>query len=88
MIASDVHVTNTNEVLVHATAGIHMYRRRGGLKYAIAEFHMQSILIKYGLQNRFFAYILGFLRMIIFLSPNWFRAFFYLYLLRNRKLKF
>jgi glycosyltransferase involved in cell wall biosynthesis len=88
MIASDMHVINTNEVLVHATAGIHMYRRRGGLKYAIAEFHMQSILVNHGLQNRFFAYILGFLRMIIFLSPNWFRAFFYLYFLRNRKLKF
>ena len=85
MIAMNMHARNTRDVLVHATADLQMYKRRSGFKYAFAELHMQSILIECGLQNRFFAYTLGFLRMIVFLSPNWLRAFIYIRFLRDRK---
>lgn len=77
MIANGASVANLQEVLVHATAGTSMYKRRGGLKYAMSEFAIQKQLIKCGLQSRYIAFFIGIARAIIFLIPSSFRARFY-----------
>jgi glycosyltransferase involved in cell wall biosynthesis len=83
-LAKKYPVINLNVVLVHATAGIAMYRRRGGLRYAKSEWQMQKILIKCGLKNTFRAVFDGTCRAGFFLIPSQVRGWIYLHGLRKR----
>ncbi len=85
MISSGAVCSNIPEVLVRATAGQEMYKRRGGIKYAMAEYHLQKMLVSCRLKNGFQAISDGCLRAIIFLLPVKFREFIYISLLRSIK---
>jgi glycosyltransferase involved in cell wall biosynthesis len=85
MLASGCSVCNLDEVLVDATAGKDMFRRRGGVRYAMAEINLQIHLMRCGLKSPFGALIDGVMRAIIFLAPRYVREFFYLKFLRVYK---
>lgn len=84
MLANDVLSANVNDVLVHATTGIDMYRRRGGWRYARAEWEMQAILVTSGLKGKYSALICGILRAVVFLVPAFFRGWIYVRFLRKK----
>lgn len=69
MIANGAKVRNVDDILVHATAGRDMYRRRGGFKYVYSEVKLQEILVRYGLQPPILALIIGIIRSFVFLIP-------------------
>jgi len=83
LIASNCRVYNIPEILVHATTGIDMYKRRGGFKYALSEIQMQKHLVEVGLKSSCSALIDGILRATIFLAPNKIRELIYLRYLRS-----
>jgi glycosyltransferase involved in cell wall biosynthesis len=83
MLNKGAKVINIDEVLVHATAGPDMYRRRGGIKYVRSEMHMQFFLIRHGFQSVLGAVFIGLARSLIFLMPTAFRGFFYERFLRK-----
>jgi glycosyltransferase involved in cell wall biosynthesis len=85
LLAEGCRVCNLEEVLVDATAGKEMFRRRGGLRYALAEINLQHHLVKCKLKSAAGAFIDGVLRSAIFLAPNAFREFFYINFLRSQK---
>jgi glycosyltransferase involved in cell wall biosynthesis len=87
LLANGCRVCNLDEVLVDATAGKEMFRRRGGLRYALAEVELQRHLVRCGLKSYLSALIDGALRSIIFLAPNNVRQFFYLKFLRTQKVE-
>lgn len=84
MLAAGARVANSSEVLVHATAGFEMYRRRGGWKYAAAEWNMQHILVECRLKNKWQAIRDGVLRSTIFLMPSSIRGWLYRHKLRAK----
>jgi hypothetical protein len=59
MLACGGRTLNLSEVLVIATAGREMYRRRGGLRYAVAEISLQRHLVRTGLKSAPSALIQG-----------------------------
>jgi len=77
---------NIDKVLVHATTGIEMYRRRGGLRYAKGEVGLQKHLVHCGLKSRTSALVDGLLRVMIFILPAALRAQIYERMLRHRSL--
>ena len=83
MLASHTRVANTAEVLVHASAGHDMYRRRGGWKYAKAEWDLQIVMVSCGLKTRARALLDGLLRAAVFLAPAGLRGKVYEVLLRQ-----
>lgn len=62
LLAKGCRVCNLGVVLVDATAGTDMFRRRGGLRYAMAEVDLQRHLVKCGLKSHLSALIDGALR--------------------------
>jgi glycosyltransferase involved in cell wall biosynthesis len=74
---------NIPQVLVHATAGKNLYARRGGWKYAKAEWEMQQLLVATGLKSAGRAFIDGLLRSAIFILPSSIRGFVYQHFLRK-----
>lgn len=82
LIANKYPICNIDNILVDATTGSDMFKRRSGLKYALAEIELQKYLIKLGLKNKFNGLIDGMLRSIVFLAPNYIRKFIYLNFLR------
>lgn len=84
MLAKDVRVANSPEILVHATAGRDMYRRRGGWKYAKAEWRLQIMMVDCGMKSKVRAWIDGLARATVFLAPQGLRGAIYEALLRKR----
>jgi cellulose synthase/poly-beta-1,6-N-acetylglucosamine synthase-like glycosyltransferase len=82
LLATGARSMNVNDVLVHATAGRDMYRRRGGMKYALAEFALQKHLVHLGIISWPAACLQGALRATIFLLPSSIRGLIYERLLR------
>ena len=78
---------NIPQVLVHATAGKEMYARRGGWKYAKAEWEMQQLLVTLGQKNSMRAIFDGLMRSAIFLLPGSLRGLIYMRLLRRSTLE-
>jgi hypothetical protein len=76
-------VANIQDVLVHASAGMGMFRRRGGWRYAKSEWQMQSLLVQSGLKSRVRAILDGLMRAAFFLIPARIRGFLYVHLLRK-----
>lgn len=85
LLARDCRVCNLSAVLVDATAGTDMFRRRGGMRYAMAEVNLQRHLVKCRLKSPLNALFDGFLRSLIFLAPNIVRELVYINFLRDRK---
>ena len=85
MIAQGARVGNSHDILVHATAGSNMYKRRAGLLYVKSEIDIQKILVRNGFKSILNGFISGFFRSIIFISPNFIRALTYTTLLREKK---
>ncbi len=83
MLASGAIGMNVPDILVDATTGRDMYRRRGGMKYAIAEIALQKHLTKNGLTSPFKAIIHGLSRSSIFLLPSYLRGLIYKVVLRS-----
>jgi len=74
---------NIPQVLVHVTAGKEMYARRGGWKYAKAEWKLQQLLVATGLKGAGRAFIDGLLRSAIFILPSSIRGYVYQHFLRK-----
>jgi glycosyltransferase involved in cell wall biosynthesis len=83
LISNNSRVYNIQDVLVDATAGLGMYRRRGGFRYALGEIYLQKHLVKCGVKGLFQACYQGLFRAIIFLIPTSFRACIYQSFLRS-----
>lgn len=75
---------NLPEVLVHATTGAEMYRRRGGWRYIRSEFAMQQTMVEMGIKGRARSWVHGAMRSIVFAMPGWARGIVYRRLLRAR----
>jgi len=84
MINSGAKCANLPDVLVHATAGRDMYRRRGGLRYARAEIDLQALMIRLGLKSTIRGIFDGMARSSVFLAPSLIRRGIYEQFLRSR----
>lgn len=84
MLAAGGCMANTAEVLVHATAGADLYRRRGGWRYARAEWSLQRLLWRCGLKPAWRAWVDGLLRAAVFVLPASWRGWIYRRWLRRR----
>lgn len=83
MLHANARCCNLPQVLVHASAGREMYRRRGGWRYASAEWALQRYLVQCGLKGPFTALADGLVRMLVFLLPVGLRGWVYERLLRS-----
>ncbi|MCP4952805.1 MAG: glycosyltransferase [Proteobacteria bacterium] len=83
LIASGSRVCNIDKVLVEASAGDGLIRRRGGWRHVIAEIKLQKLMISLGTQSYTSAALIGTLRCTIFLLPVFLRRFIYLATLRR-----
>jgi glycosyltransferase involved in cell wall biosynthesis len=83
-LAKQFPVANINDILVHASGGIDMFRRRGGWRYAKSEKQIQLLLVKCGLKSRWRSLIDGSLRAVFFLIPARAREYLYTQFLREK----
>jgi glycosyltransferase involved in cell wall biosynthesis len=83
MLASGARSINLPDVLVFATAGIDMYVRRGGKRYALSEIALQKRLVNLGLKSRMMGFIHGLGRASIFFMPAYVRGWIYRRVLRS-----
>lgn len=82
MLASDARTLNLPNILVLATTGKDMYRRRGGLHYALAEISLQRHLVHTKLKSPSAALIQGLCRALVFILPSTIRGWIYEKILR------
>ena len=75
---------NLPQVLVHATTGADMIRRRGGWKYIRSEIEMQRLMVQQGLKGPLAAGLHGLARSSVFALPGWARSLVYRRFLRTR----
>jgi glycosyltransferase involved in cell wall biosynthesis len=84
MIAQGARCANVSDVLVRATAGREMYRRRGGIRVARSEWALQQQLLRHGYKTRPLALLHGGARAAVALLPATARAWIYRLFLRRR----
>jgi hypothetical protein len=84
LLQQGVKTGNLPDVLVMATTGRDMYRRRGGWRYAAGEWALQRHLVGCGLKSWPAACVQGALRSQIFLLPAALRGWIYERALRQR----
>jgi glycosyltransferase involved in cell wall biosynthesis len=84
MLKQGARCINLHDILVEATAGRDMYRRRGGWRYAKAEIKMQRHLVECDIKSLPEAIFHGFLRGTIFLLPSFLRAWIFECFLRDK----
>lgn len=84
MLNYNARALNLKDVLVDATAGNGMYRRRGGWRYCLSEIELQKHLLRCGVKNLFEAVFTGVIRSSVFLVPAYLRGFIYERFLRNK----
>lgn len=85
MLSKGIPSINVQDVLVYATAGESMLKRRGGWVYAKNEVYLQQHLIACGIQGRLCGVMTGIVRAVAFAMPFLLRGFFYSLFLRSRK---
>lgn len=85
MISKGARIVNCSKVLVKASAGQNMYKRRGGLRSAKAEIDLQLHLAFCGIKSPFLAVFHCVIRAVIFLAPFGIRGFIYEKFLRNKQ---
>ncbi|MDH5670735.1 MAG: glycosyltransferase [Myxococcales bacterium] len=83
LIRQGVLCANLPQVLVHASAGRELYRRRGGWRYAIGEWSLQKHLVRCGVAPPLEAFFHGAIRFCVFALPPRVRGFVYESLLRG-----
>ncbi len=83
MAKNGARMKNSDEVLVHATTGRDMYKRRSGLRYVKSEWALQTHLATCGLKNHTTAGLHWLARSAVFLAPNEVRGFVYEKILRK-----
>ena len=83
LIQKKIKMANSDLILVHVSAGADMYRRRGGIRYAIGEFKLQQFLIKCDIKGVADGVIDGSIRAILFMMPAYLRGWFYRKKLRS-----
>jgi glycosyltransferase involved in cell wall biosynthesis len=83
MFVSGARVLNLPDILVLATTGNDMYRRRGGLRYALGEISLQRYLVNAGLKTSLVALLHGFGRAMVFILPSVIRGWIYENILRR-----
>lgn len=83
LLLAGATVANIPEVLVHATTGPDMYRRRGGWRYARGEWELQRHLVRCGLKSWPQALLDTVSRGLVFLMPAGVRSRIYERLLRR-----
>ena len=83
MLHRDARTMNLPTILVHATAGLGMYRRRGGLRYARDEFQLQRHLVRCGLKGPVLGAFHAISRAVVFLLPAAVRGLIYRRVLRH-----
>jgi glycosyltransferase involved in cell wall biosynthesis len=84
LLQQGVKTGNLSDVLVMATTGRDMYRRRGGWRYATGEWALQAHLVRCGLKAWPAACVHGALRSLVFLMPAALRGWVYERTLRQR----
>jgi len=87
MLSRGAKVANTNDILVEATTGHEMYRRRGGWQYARSEFQLQKHLINCDIKSLPEAVLTGLLRASVFMMPARLRGIIYESFLRQGEKK-
>lgn len=83
MLGSGARALNLPDIIVLATTGREMYRRRGGLRYALGEISLQRHLVRTGLKTPHAALMQGLGRAIVFILPSAVRGWIYEKFLRN-----
>jgi glycosyltransferase involved in cell wall biosynthesis len=83
MVKAGAYCANLPDVLVHATAGNELYRRRGGLRYALAERDIQNLMVRLGLKSPLRGLIDGVARSSVFIAPAFVRRLIYERVLRR-----
>lgn len=83
MVKAGARCENLPEVLVHATAGKDMYRRRGGLRYVLAERDIQKFMVRLGLKSQLQGLLDGVARSSVFIAPVFLRRIIYETMLRR-----
>ena len=84
LVAVGESIGNVPDVVVHATSGLDMYRRRGGARYIASEIKMQRLLVQSHVTTFWRALLVGTVRSLVFALPSRLRGLVYRYLLRNR----
>ena len=85
MLQRGALTANLPEILVHATAGQDMYRRRGGWQYARDEIQLQRHLVRCGVKGWTAGTLHAFMRGAVFLMPPVLRGSIYRKALRHRE---
>ena len=83
MLQSGFCAVNLPSILVHATAGLDMYKRRGGMKYVYSEYLIQQHLVNCGVKSWPKALIHGLIRSLVFIFPSFIRGVIYKNFLRS-----
>jgi glycosyltransferase involved in cell wall biosynthesis len=83
MVKAGARCANLPEVLVHATTGKDLYRRRGGLRHVFAERDIQILMVRLGLKSQLRGLIDGLARSSVFIAPVFLRKLIYEMLLRR-----
>lgn len=84
VVASGKTVRNLDLVLVTATAGFDMIKRRGGRKYVLSEIQLFKFLHALHLTTFNRGLLICIARSFVFISPRLFRGFIYLVFLRKK----
>jgi len=84
MISKGARAANTGEILVRATAGREMYRRRGGFRNLKSEVALQRHLLRCGVTSFPKAIMYGSMRSVVFLMPSNIRGQIYELFLRKK----
>jgi len=84
MIRHGARTANTSDILVEATTGRNMYKRRGGWRYANAEIKLQRHLVVCGIKSGIAAFFHGSARASVFLMPQLLRGWIYEHYLRDK----
>lgn len=83
MLHQGIPMMNLSDILVHASAGMDMFRRRGGWQYAKSEWKIQSLLVRCGNKSFISSLVDGFMRATFFLIPSGLRGILYMKALRK-----
>lgn len=83
MFANGAMFANIQECLLYFRVSPQMYKRRGGLTYAINSTKFQRTLHKLGIISKFTAIKGSIIRFIVYMMPNHLRAYIYSKFLRS-----
>ncbi|GMQ89024.1 MAG: lipooligosaccharide biosynthesis galactosyltransferase LsgF [Gammaproteobacteria bacterium] len=83
MVKAGARCANLPEVLVHATGGKDLYRRRGGLQHVLAERDIQNLMVRLGLKSQLRGLFDGIARASVFIAPVFLRKLIYEMVLRR-----